>query len=598
MNKQAIEQDLRQREQALNIKESFIIQAPAGSGKTELLIQRLLALLANVNSPEEVLAITFTKKAANEMRERVLGALKDAANTTEPEPAHKRKTWHLARMVLKRDGEKKWQILANPNQLQIKTIDSLCSYLTIQLPLLAQFGSQPSIADTPGRLYDEAAHQILTQIEEDVAWSDSIAALLLHLDNDLNQLKALLIALLAKRDQWLPHIFKHGGEESITVLLEEYITQILSDAIATAVDTFPGEYFEEALELLRYANENLKTLDPAPEAARDDSRHCERSEAIQWRGIANLLLTKTYQWRKTIDARGGFPAPGSTKNAEEKKRFTDYKERFKNLIDTLNFNDDLRLALEDISRLPQPDNQATESAILEHLVPILKLTAAQLRVVFQLHGKIDFIENALAALTALGNEDEPTNLALALDYKIQHILVDEFQDTSSTQYALLRKLTNGWQPNDGRTLFVVGDPMQSIYRFREAEVGLFLRMRMHGLDAIQLTPLTLALNFRSTPAIIDWNNTHFSAIFPQHTNPATGAVTYSSSVAPHDVTESDDTIEVRGFAPDSHATQAEHLVEKIQTWQQQFPNDDIAILVRSRSHLKSIIPIMRDSGIS
>ena len=53
--------------------------------------------------------------------------------------------------------------------------------------------------------------------------------------------------------------------------------------------------------------------------------------------------------------------------------------------------------------------------------------------------------------------------------------MDEFQDTSISQWELLQRLTAGWQPGDGRTVFVVGDPMQIIYRFREAEVGLFLR---------------------------------------------------------------------------------------------------------------------------
>ena len=69
----------------------------------------------------------------------------------------------------------------------------------------------------------------------------------------------------------------------------------------------------------------------------------------------------------------------------------------------------------------------------------------------------------------------PTDLLLSLDVRIKHILVDEFQDTSISQWELLERLTAGWQPGDGRTLFVVGDPMQSIYRFREAEVGLFLQ---------------------------------------------------------------------------------------------------------------------------
>ncbi len=95
--------------------------------------------------------------------------------------------------------------------------------------------------------------------------------------------------------------------------------------------------------------------------------------------------------------------------------------------------------------------------------------------VFGERGQVDFTEVAQGAVRALGDPDAPTDLLLSLDVRIKHILVDEFQDTSISQWELLERLTAGWQPDDGRTMFVVGDPMQSIYRFREAEVGLFLR---------------------------------------------------------------------------------------------------------------------------
>ncbi|MEQ9563095.1 MAG: UvrD-helicase domain-containing protein, partial [Woeseiaceae bacterium] len=96
--------DERARDAALDISRSFVVQAPAGSGKTELLIQRYLALLATVQNPEEVLAITFTRKAALEMSNRVIRALQEAAIATMPDEAHRRITWRLATRVLERDS--------------------------------------------------------------------------------------------------------------------------------------------------------------------------------------------------------------------------------------------------------------------------------------------------------------------------------------------------------------------------------------------------------------------------------------------------------------------------------------------------------------
>jgi len=88
--------DFAARRRALDPVRSFIVQAPAGSGKTELLIQRYLLLLATVEHPEEIVAITFTRKAAGEMRERVLRALVDARAGKVPASGHEKATRALA----------------------------------------------------------------------------------------------------------------------------------------------------------------------------------------------------------------------------------------------------------------------------------------------------------------------------------------------------------------------------------------------------------------------------------------------------------------------------------------------------------------------
>src|SRR5690606_8308155 len=112
-----------------------------------------------------------------------------------------------------------------------------------------------------------------------------------------------------------------------------------------------------------------------------------------------------------------------------------------------------------------------------------------------------------------------------------HLLIDEFQDTSLTQIHLLATLTAGWQPDDGRTLFLVGDPMQSIYRFRKAEVGLFLQAAEQGVGEIAPTFLQLTDNFRSQGGVVEWVNATFRGLLPRRNDAAAGAIAYTDSAA-------------------------------------------------------------------
>ena len=139
--------DLEQRQKALDPEKSFLVQAPAGSGKTELLIQRYLRLLSRVDYPEQIISMTFTRKAAEEMKRRILEALKNAETQTKPESPHQRETWKHASKALQRDREKNWRLLENPNQLKILTIDSFCAGLIRQMPIVSCGGGTLDIME-------------------------------------------------------------------------------------------------------------------------------------------------------------------------------------------------------------------------------------------------------------------------------------------------------------------------------------------------------------------------------------------------------------------------------------------------------------------
>lgn len=584
--------DALQRQTALDPMKSFIVQAPAGSGKTELLTQRFLVLLSHIQSPEEILAITFTKKSAEEMRTRILAALNNAlGNTTEPSAAHEKLTWQLANQVLAQDKKLQWNLLVNPNRLRIQTIDSLNASLTRQLPILSQFGSNIDIADDIEHIYQEAVNELLAQLEDNVPWADDLAQLLLHLDNDLTKLQTLLINMLAKRDQWLPYIMLQTDDNMLRSQLEAHLYAINTEIITKLLDNFPSELLEETEILLNYTNKVLIYNNK-------DYTKTHKQQKSFWQKIKKLLLTDKFSWRKSFDIRDGFPAPSTTKNLAEKAKFKCMIEHAKKLTNQLNNHHQLVTLFKELEKSPAINYNENQWQTLQALHQVLRIAVAQLKLTFQRIGKIDYIENALAALLALGTDDAPTDLALALDYHIKHILIDEFQDTARGQFRLVEKLTLGWEQNDGRTLFLVGDPMQSIYRFREADVGLFIRARTQGIGQVRLIPLTLTVNFRSLPRVVNWVNEHFTHdVFPKYNDIATGAVSFSQSLAfQQDEASSGVVLHHTNTSNNEHI--ATTITESIQTIRQQHVTDSIAILVRSRSHLTSLIPALKAAGIS
>ena len=171
--------DIAERERAIDVSHSFIVRAPAGSGKTRLLIQRYLALLAQVNEPEEIVAITFTRKAATEMRQRVLDAFASVEGDSGDDD-----TRLLATAALARNAERGWQLFENVSRLRMQTIDALNASITRQMPLLARFGAQPETIDDASTLYAEAARNLLLQVNDTdtiaKAIADDVATLLTH----------------------------------------------------------------------------------------------------------------------------------------------------------------------------------------------------------------------------------------------------------------------------------------------------------------------------------------------------------------------------------------------------------------------------------
>ena len=244
--------DAAAREAALDPTQSFIVQAPAGSGKTELLIQRYLALLGTVQQPEQVVAITFTRKAAAEMRRRVSRALRAAAENTPGTQPHERQTFDLAQAAIARDRELEWHLLEQPQRLRIDTLDAFNAWLARQLPILADGVAAAAVVDKPDELYREAARRCVAGVTgDDEQLRTSLGALLRGLGNDCELLEQLLAALLPRRDQWL-QVFGDPDLELRSVL-ESALQRLVDDEIGAAAGESGEGLMERLAPLLRHA---------------------------------------------------------------------------------------------------------------------------------------------------------------------------------------------------------------------------------------------------------------------------------------------------------------------------------------------------------
>lgn len=588
--------DIKARQEALDITKSFIVQAPAGSGKTELLIQRYLALLSTVEHPEEVLAITFTRKAAFEMQHRVLESLRKAGQGRSGDSDHERQTLDLASNVLEQDKRRDWSIIQSPARMRIGTVDAFGAGISRLLPMtsgLGGIGSTVTDADAD-LLYRSAAAATLDHLSIDAEKGKGVEMILRHLDSDTNLYIRYLSQMLKSRDQWLgitgSGISDEGAASDARRELERNIETAINRQLMHVDQLLPDELRAELPGLLSLAGRNLK------EAGNDHHSlvgfvgantlpEVLAGEREAWGAIASLMVTKGGLWRSKHDKRDGFPP-----------KYKEEKQVLIALIESNHGNDDLREGFLNLRDLPFPQYNDEQWNVLLALLNVLPLAVAELRRLFSEQAVTDHIEVALAAGRALGKIDEPGDIALMLDYKVQHLLIDEMQDTSIGQYDVLRKLTAGWTPSDGRTIFCVGDPMQSIYRFRDAEVGEFLLAQRNGIGNIGLKSLTLRRNFRSGGALVQWFNEAFSLIMPQKEDPNVGAITYSSSI-PVESKEGIGECFVHPLFDASPEQEAEQTLEVIQECIKQTGEGNLAVLVRSRTHLIHLMPALRQAEI-
>ena len=586
--------DQQARLRALDPNHSFIVQAPAGSGKTGLLVYRFLVLLNRVNKPQNVLAITFTRKARAEMQERILELLLAAQSGLSSADIFEQQGIELATKVLESDQRLGWKLLEAPHQLQILTIDAFSAKLAASMPWLSRLGERPKTTDTAHSHYEVAVEQVLNELLlEDSQLSSALQTVLHELDFNYDKARKLFTSMLAKRDQWLRH-FVHQDSFQLKYSLQESWSVLVKESLESLTTICSSELKRKLVSFAVAASRRMDYSSPRALQSLQVFNDFEEGDVEltieHWQALSDFVLVKQKdKVRRRLDKSIGFPEKSQDKQACSE------------LFDLIQDDAELIAALAEISLLPNTSYSEVDWVHLQALEQVLKALAVRLQLRFRAAGECDHSEITQRANLALAELQNPTDLGLMLDGQIQHILVDEFQDTSITQLRLLQNLTLGWQTQQqgSNTLFLVGDPMQSIYRFREADVGLFLQVvdnqQTRVFEQVEIESLVLSQNFRSNEHLVDWFNSIFSSSFPATNDVLSGAIAYSHAFSNKYNTEPSP-IEI--CLCESRGSEAKLLLEEVKKSLSTLPRGaQIAILVRTRTQLSYLLPVLEQDGI-
>ncbi|MEA1970159.1 MAG: UvrD-helicase domain-containing protein, partial [Thermodesulfobacteriota bacterium] len=589
--------DAEQRTAALDTCRSHHVESPAGSGKTLLLTRRFLKLLAEVRDPAEILAITFTEKAAGEMRQRITGALNISGGNRTPVNDPDGKMALLAGEALRAHKDKA-HLLTSSDTLNIMTFHGFCSYIARRAPLEA--GVAPDF-----KIIDDNAQAIL--IEETVraalkgffAYPETdyrrmaFENRLLYYNNNWNSISEEFREIIKNRGKLrdLTEIIRQTGGRGLLKLpvilnkrLRVYIEGRLRILLTDFKETELGQCWHDLTNHFTEQKTDMGAILPASLPG------SEWEDLPLWQVIANALTIKAGTVRKSFGPKSGF--------------YSNFrKTQWGEMITSM--GDSCAAALAEIKGLPSPHDIESDMNILSDFI----ITAADIITRYETTCKerhiIDFTGLEQAALRAL-NDSDPSEIQLYLDHRIQHLLVDEFQDTNRAQWDLVSRLCGGWLPGDGRTVFIVGDPKQSIYSFRNAEVSLFMGAKLgipttSGGGKIPLDAHRLTTNFRSSKKLIEWANGLFGETVMKDPDPDADEVPFSPSEA-FSEKKDEGTISLSLFSDNDNErakdNEAAWLAGKVGEVMKETGKDkSIAILLFTRNRIRRYLQAFKNEGI-
>ena len=466
------------RERAVDPRYNVALEASAGTGKTRVLVDRYVNLLRAGVDPSNVLAITFTRKAAAEMRERIVSTLRTAAERGEIPPS-------------------RWRDLRDRTaDIAISTIDAFCLSLLREFPLEADLDPGFSMADETEvpRLVDEALDRALRTCRGLAQEDENVALVFAQLGD--RRARAGLAALLQRRIV-APRVLSEYLARGPRDLDAAGAAQAASAAILDVFAGMPGglDRFllsgppEPPFLLLARALRRLE------DAAATGTPIAPPFVQLAFARLREHFLTQEGQPRtRLVHSKAQFTMEAHWR--VHRDLVVEYGPAVRETF--LRFKRDLNVL---VSR---------------GIWRMFRVAEAEYRRTLDAHTVLDFSDVLLRALDLLRQMEEFAQSRYRLESRYQHVLVDEFQDTSRAQWELVSLLIQSWGEGAGLahsgplqpSVFIVGDRKQSIYAFRDADVSVLQDASRH-LESLRPdgdVRRSISRSFRSVPALLAFVN--------------------------------------------------------------------------------------------
>lgn len=564
---------------ACNPANSVVVEACAGSGKTWLLTARLFRLLLDGARPDQILAITFTRKAAQEMQERLFGLLRECALFSDD----KLSTLLTERGAVANDANLKkaralaGEVLTNSRGVTIDTFHGWFASLCQMAPLASGFSRQSEPTD------------------QTLFWMDmAIDVFTANLLNDQQQLLPAFDTLASQMDR---AVVRQVLQRALTnrVACSLWLHNSEAPPLNMVFGIEPEQQWP--LEVLK----NRHYLEQWQQAARWLAMGTAKQQ-----GNAVEIETALTALREGGDAGDVFEqlkAVCLTAKNEPSKNFFKITAGQKTAVDETEYVQTLEgLALQTVQALQlekdQLDMQAT--AALAQLIEPLFDTYKSIKLE---QGLCDFDDLEATALRMLMNDEQRAYMQQKLDTRVRHLLVDEFQDTNPVQWNILKLWLQDYSGDDKPSVFLVGDPKQSIYRFRRAEARLFNHARAWLVENFAAKTLASDSTRRCAQAVVDVVNTVFE---PGQTRGQTAFRAHTSLADSRESTLSGLNIYPRLLKAESESNEggpneAQRVVYTLQQWLANGSIQNLSeVMVLVRAH-KSGVPLMaalREAGLA